>query len=181
MLPGYVAGHYSYDEAHIDLGSLARFAGARFYHSTVTGLDPENKKIICDNRPPVQYDIASINSGSTPNTNDVAGADGIVVPVKPINLFLDRWEALRDRVLNQQRPISIAVVGAGAGGVEILLATQFRMECLLKNANKPLGKITYHLFSNSPEIMPTHNSAVRSYFDTVLQERGVLVLSLIHI
>ena len=175
MLPGYVAGHYSYDEAHIDLGSLARFAGARFYHSTVTGLDTENKKIICDNRPPVQYDIASINSGSTPNTSDVAGADGIVVPVKPINLFLDRWEVLRDRVLNQQRPITIAVVGAGAGGVEILLATQFRMERLLKNANKPLGQITYHLFSNSPEIMPTHNSAVRSYFDNVLQERGVLV------
>ena len=51
MLPGYVAGHYTYDEAHIDLGALARFANARFYHSTVTGLDLNEKRVICDDRP----------------------------------------------------------------------------------------------------------------------------------
>ena len=45
MLPGYVAGHYSFDDAHIDLGALSRFAGARFYHSTVTALTPKTKKL----------------------------------------------------------------------------------------------------------------------------------------
>jgi len=27
MLPGYIAGHYSYDDVHIDLSKLAAFAG----------------------------------------------------------------------------------------------------------------------------------------------------------
>ena len=48
MLPGYVAGHYQFDEAHIDLGALARFSNARFYHSTVTGLNLEEKHVVCD-------------------------------------------------------------------------------------------------------------------------------------
>ena len=30
MLPGYISGHYSFDDCHIDLPKLAAFAGARF-------------------------------------------------------------------------------------------------------------------------------------------------------
>ncbi|MBK20068.1 MAG: selenide, water dikinase SelD [Rhodospirillaceae bacterium] len=175
MLPGYVAGHYTYDEAHIDLGALARFANARFYHSTVTGLDLTQKQVLCDDRPPVIYDLVSINTGSKPNTAFVPGATETVVPVKPINLFLDRWEALRDRALNHDGAMTIAVVGAGAGGVEILLAIQYRLRQVLKEAGKPFDQITYHLFNDSAEIMPTHNARVRKCFETALLDRGVSI------
>ena len=44
MLPGYVAGHYDYDDCHIDLEPLARFANARLIHAEVDGLDPDNQQ-----------------------------------------------------------------------------------------------------------------------------------------
>ena len=90
MLPGYVAGHYDYDDVHIDLGPLARFAGARLYHGEVDGIDPNEQLVHVPGRPPVHYDLLSINTGSRPRTIDVPGALEHAMPVKPI----DRW--LRD-------------------------------------------------------------------------------------
>ena len=175
MLPGYVAGHYDYDEAHIDLGALARFANARFYHSTVTGLDLREKRVICDNRPPVPFELVSINTGSTPNTSQVPGATGKVVPVKPINTFLDRWEVLKDRAMSHDGPMKIAVVGAGAGGVEILLAIQHRLKNLRAAAGKSADNMEFHLFSDTDDILPTHNGLVRRTFMETLKARGVVL------
>ena len=98
MLPGFIAGHYDFDEAHIDLGPLSRFAGARLYHQAVVGLDLDRRQVICDGRPPVPYDLLSINIGSTPSLRTVPGAAGVVVPVKPIGSFVVRWERFRARV-----------------------------------------------------------------------------------
>ena len=176
MLPGYVAGHYEYDEAHIDLGALARFAGARFYHSTVTGLDVNGKRVLCDDRPPVVYDLVSINTGSTPNTAFVPGATETVVPVKPINLFLDRWEALRDRALNHDGAMKIAVVGAGAGGVEISAGDPVPSQAgpeTSRQAGQARSPITCSV-APSRLCRPTMRG-VRGRFEAALRDRGVTI------
>ncbi|HXO02764.1 MAG TPA: hypothetical protein VN900_11950, partial [Stellaceae bacterium] len=54
MLPGYVAGHYRFDECHIDLRRLARFAGARLIHDEAVGLDRARSEVICPNHPPIR-------------------------------------------------------------------------------------------------------------------------------
>ena len=90
MLPGYIAGHYEYDECHIDLGPLARFANARIYHAEVERLDLTNKQVHVDSRPPVSYDLLSINTGSRPSVIDVPGADEFALVAKPIDEFLLR-------------------------------------------------------------------------------------------
>jgi selenide,water dikinase len=74
MLPGLIAGHYMFEESHIDLRPLARFAGARFYHETAVGLDLGNKRILCRNRPPVAYDLVSVDIGAAPRAIEVLGA-----------------------------------------------------------------------------------------------------------
>ena len=175
MLPGYVAGHYDYDAVHIDLSRLAVFAGARLYRDEVIGLDRINKKVLCRNRPPVPYDQLSINIGSTPQLMQVPGANEHTVAVKPIQRFNDRWLALLDRVQHHQGKLTIAVVGAGAGGVELLLAMQFRLRNELQRLGRNPDDLAFHLFTAGPDILPTHNSGVRRRFDTVLAARGVVV------
>jgi selenide, water dikinase len=177
MLPGLVAGHYTFDQAHIDLGPLCRFAGARFYHDEAVGLELANQLIQCGTRPPVSYDILSLDIGSTPRTSDVPGATGNVVAVKPINSFIAHWQRMLDRVLAHEGDLRIGVVGAGAGGVEILLAVQYRLHQLLLRCGRSDSHIGYHLFSASEDILPSHNPRTRRIFERVLRDRRVQVVS----
>jgi selenide,water dikinase len=175
MLPGLIAGHYSFEETHIDLGRLSRFAGARFYHDAVVGLDLAHKRVLCRDRPPVAYDLLSLNIGSAPVTASVPGAVENVVPVKPIDRFVAHWETLRERVLARGRRTRIGVVGGGAGGVEILLAIQYRLRQLLAVDGQDGRTPECHLITDTAEILPTHNPRVRRKFRRVLRERRVKV------
>jgi len=175
MLPGYIAGHYGYDEVHIDLSRLAVFAGARFFHDEAVGLDRAERKVLCRSRPPVPYDLLSINIGSTPRMDGVAGAEAHAVAVKPIHNFNARWLALLERVRRHAGATSIAVVGAGAGGVELTLAMQHRLRKELTALGRDPEDLRFHLLEASERILPTHNAAVRAAFERVLAARGVAV------
>jgi selenide,water dikinase len=177
MLPGLIAGHYSYDEAHIDLGPLCRFAGARLYHDEAIGLDLIGQSIECRGRPPVRYDIVSFNIGSTPRTSDIPGATGNVVPVKPINQFITHWQSMLDRILARNNGVRIGVVGTGAGGVEILLAVQHRLREVLRERGCTDEHIEYLLFGDTGAVLPDHNPRARRIFERVLHERRVQVLA----
>jgi len=74
MLPGYVAGHYSFEECHIDLGRLARFAGARLIRDEATGVDRAGRFVLSRAHPPIRWDLLSIDIGAAPRTGDVAGS-----------------------------------------------------------------------------------------------------------
>src|SRR5260370_2077713 len=93
MLPGYVAGHYSLDECHIDLGRLARLAGARLIRDEAIGLDRAHCALLCDAHPPIRYDVLSIDIGSAPRSHHVPRAAEHADPVKPIDPFPAPWEA----------------------------------------------------------------------------------------
>jgi selenide,water dikinase len=175
MLPGYVAGHYDYDAVHIDLGPLARFAGARLYHGEVDGIDLVERHVQVPGRPPVPYDLLSINTGSRPRTIDVPGALEHAFPVKPIDRWLRDWDALRARVLNSRGDFRILVVGGGAGGVELALSTQHHLRALLQEQGDQVSRLKYALLTNGPEILATHNAGVRRRFVRVLGERKIAV------
>ena len=174
MLPGYIAGHYDFDETHIDLRPLAMFAGARIYHDEAIAIDHVNKKVICQNRPPVAFDIMSINIGSTPNMM-TPGASDHVTSVKPINNFVVRWHGLFDRVREKTGIVNIGGVGAGAGGVEVLLAIEHRLRTDFDAAGRSSEHIKFHIFTDADDILLSHNPSVRRRFNHVLRERGIEV------
>jgi len=173
MLPGYIAGHYEFDEAHIDLEPLSRFAGARFYHDEVTGVDPDERGVHCRNRHPVSYDVLSINIGSTPRVSNVPGAEGHVVPVKPINNFIGRWRQLVERVTAEPGELHIGIVGGGAGGVELTLAAHHRLRELLQARGDDPDRLHFHLFSADPAILSAHSPGVQRRFMRTLASRGI--------
>ncbi len=174
MLPGLIAGLYQFDEAHIDLVPLVRFARARFVHGEAEGLDLDQRRVLCRDRPPIAYDLLSLDIGSTPSLGEVPGAAGRVVPLKPIDGFVGRWDEVLARVRQAKGGLRIAVVGGGAGGVEVLLAAQHRLNREL--AGVPDARPSeFCLYADGPEILPTHHPAVRRIFRRVLAERGVAV------
>lgn len=166
MLPGLIAGRYSFDEAHIDLAPLSRFAGARFFRDEAVGVDPQAQTVALAGRPPVAYDVLSINSGSTPSTVELNGTRDTVIPVKPIDEFLARWQRLVERARKRDRPTKIAVVGGGAGGVELALAVHAKLDAVGLPSE-------IELLTDEADVLMAHNRRVRAKFNRILGERGI--------
>jgi selenide,water dikinase len=174
MLPGYVAGFYSREECHIDLYPLTQFAGAQFYIDRVIGLDLVNNRVLCANRPPVAFDVLSIDIGSTPQLPQVLGDPTAIIAAKPVRQFLQRWQQVVQQVSqNPQRPIRLAIIGGGAGGVELALTMQHRLQQILQAAQQPLSQLSLHLFQRDADLLPNHNRWVRQHFRQLLTQRGI--------
>lgn len=124
MLPGYVAGHYTRDQLDIDLVRLCRFAGARLILDYATRVDQGH--IALAGRPPVAFDIASLDIGIHGALPSIAGLADHGVPAKPLGVFADRWEAFLAEVAGGEAP-TICVIGGGIAGVELALAMAHRL------------------------------------------------------
>ena len=175
MLPGLIAGHYTFADAHIDLAPLARFAQARFLRDQLVGVDLENKRVLCAGRPPVAFDLLSLNTGSAPGVRRVAGAEDSVVPVKPIDGFFARWTRLRERVAGTSHPVSIGIVGGGAGGVEIALSIRYGLARAAEAAGRAGDNVRIELFTDSSEILPAYPVRMRTGFARILEDDGIVV------
>ncbi len=173
MLPGFVAGNYTRDEAHIDLRPLAQAAGVRLYHAEAVGIDLAAKHVVCAGRPPVAFDIVSLDIGSRPDWHDVPGAGEFTLPIKPVDGFVAGWAQIEQRVLRRQAPFRMVVVGGGAGGTEICLALQHRLASRLDVSSQSRLPVTFAIVTDTDELLPTHNPGVRRRLTRVVRERKV--------
>jgi len=169
MLPGLVAGHYSYTQSHIDLPRLCQWAGVRFIERTATGINPDKQEVKLGDRPAMYYDVLSIDTGGAPALHKVEGADQFATAVKPVSSFYSRWQEI-DRRLDQNKDttvLRIGVVGAGAGGFEILLAMHHRIERAKQNARHQLFWII------RGEVLPGTTERVKKFAINACKEKGI--------
>ncbi len=129
MVPGYVAGQYRREELEIDVVPLARRAGARVILSPAVGIDPASKRIRLSDRPPVRYDVASFDVGSTVAGLDLPGVRQHALPTRPIVELVERIDAVVARIQSRPAgaPFRIVVVGGGAGGIELAFTLWHRV------------------------------------------------------
>ena len=176
MLPGLVAGHYSWEETHVDLEPICRSGNFRIIHDEAVGIDHANKRVLMrSGRPGVRFDVCSVDVGITPRASDVAGANEHATPVKPIFGFNARWEAMLARVLEGGKKCDVCVVGGGAGGAELALSMRYRMREELKKRGLDENLAAFTLVTRG-KLMPSHAKGVRKTFLKVFDEAGVRVI-----
>lgn len=167
MLPGHVAGIYSYEETHIDLPHLAQLTEAEFYQDQAIGLDLNKKQVLCLNRPPIPFDQVSLDIGSTPAIAKVPGAKDYAIPAKPVPIFLKHWYSFLEAVeKSPKHPRNLAIVGGGAGGVELALNMQKRLE-------RMSASVKISLVQRGKELLPDKGKWVRQHLETLLRQREI--------
>ncbi|MDE3080569.1 MAG: selenide, water dikinase SelD [Paracoccaceae bacterium] len=168
MLPGLIAGHYRQDELEIDLVKLARHAGARLILGRATGIDREARRITVQGRPPLRYDVASIDIGITSALPELPGFMDHGVAAKPLGGYAERWQAFLDDL---PAPAPVVILGAGLAGVELALATAHR----LRQAGVARPEVT--LIEQAPEALPGIGAGARRALMSHLAREGVRLIT----
>jgi len=170
MLPGLIAGHYSHAECHIDLAWLCAQGNIEFVAQEATRLDLTARRVHCADGSTQSYDVLSIDTGSTPPLDLVPGAAEHALPVKPIETFLPRASALVAECCTPGAH-SIALVGGGAAGFEVLLALTYRIECQCAGRGTP----QFHWVTDTQEILPTFAPRVRRRALRIMARRRITI------
>ena len=169
MLPGLIAGHYSFNDCHVDLAQLARRCGVRFLPLRACGVDIARRQIALSDGTLLDYDIASLDVGSTPPTAGTPGAAVHAIAAKPFTVFAQRW----DRLIAAAQASTlrkVVVIGGGAAGVELVLAMHHR----LAQATLP-QPIYFAVVTDAQCLLPDHNRQTRAALERALRQRGIAV------
>lgn len=160
MLPGYIAGVYSFDDFHIDLAALCLRFGVTFLETSATQIDPEERIVRFAEGSSIGYRLLSVDIGSTPSLPLGISAG---ISVKPISSFTDRLGRL-DALIAAGERVKLAVVGQGVAGVEVAFALKQRFA----------GRdVEVALIGRSAEPVPERSVRARRLVEKELRMAGI--------
>lgn len=168
MLPVTIAGLYQRREMHVNVGALAGAAGAHYLRTRVVGVQANAGRLVCENGLTLDYDLLSLDIGSA--AIDLPRAPGAVpcVPVKPVDGLWAGIDAMDNAHAEQAETARVAVVGGGAGGVELILALAYRCR-----GWQQMPQLTLHARGDS--LLADHSAAVRRRLIAALRDFHVCV------
>lgn len=167
MLPGFVAGHYALDDCVIPLEPLVRHANVRWLARQVKALDASQHLLTMDDSSTLAYDWLSINTGAIQNREllelSMPGARTHGLFVRPLDAFVTLWPRVVE--MGATRALRIAVIGAGATGVELAFAVRRRL---------PNAAVTLVAGPHAPGA--NYAPPVQQRLRKLLKKRGITVL-----
>ena len=164
-VPGWIAGDYTFGECRIDLQPLADLAGARRIEARAAALDADARRILLEDGSAIDYDLLSVDVGSAAAAGGIAGT-GSAIALRPIEALPEKLEEFDAGVLGG-RIRRIAVVGAGAAGLEIVFTLMHRSAVLLHKL------LETTLVGDAAGLLPGHGPSARRLAERELARRGI--------
>lgn len=179
MVPGLIAGRYSATDCQIPLEPLIKAAGARWVPGRCTGLDTASRTVQLaaaggERERPARlgYDRLSLDTGAVIDRQKLEsampGAAAHALIVRPMEAFTALWPQVLE--LARSRPVSVVVIGAGAAGLELLMAAEQRLR------RDGAAGARFTLLTGGAEVAASYPEGVRRRVLRQLKARGITVL-----
>ncbi len=160
-IPGYLAGWWNREACEVNVADLAESLGIKVVLDEAIGLDLIKQCIISRNHGAIDFDILSLDIGSTPQIPAMPSPR--IIPMKPMGLLLTSLEPYLK--LGRAEPRSIAIVGGGLGGVEVALSLKERLG----------NQVDLSLICRSQTIAPNQSKAIQALLTNELKFRSIQV------
>lgn len=168
MLPGYLGGRHTLDQLTFDLAALATAVGARYLPGKVERIDAFGRGVTLADGTTLPYDVASVGIGGVPAGLTLPGVAAHALSLRPADRAVLIGPAFeRAAATAGPEPLQVAVIGAGAAGVELALATRARLDQL------EATRAVITLYESSHTILRDHGTTVAERAEAVLRGRDI--------
>lgn len=171
MVPGWLAGHYRWDECCIDFQLLCVRAGARRLAESIAALDAERQQILLTSGARLAYDWLSLNVGAT--LHPPPADHPSVLPLRPLAALRERWDSLLQEIGHgtRSKPYRIVMVGGGVAGVESILAAHARLTQLA-----PHTAFAFTLATQGDAILAELATGAARRLEAAMAARGIAIV-----
>ena len=166
MVPGLIAGRYAPSDLAIDVRPLAARVGARLVLARATGIDAGAHRIELAGAAPLPFDVASLDVGSEAGGAELPGVARHALAARPLDRLLHGLDAMLARARAMER-FRVAIVGGGAGGMEIAFAVRARL------AREGLAGAGVVLLEAAPRLLPALRERVARRVERAARARGI--------